>query len=192
MTIERVINHGIAYLRLTASLGLKKVGGRVVQRRKVVLSLGPMSRHDDGKPDYLRRLRESYRAGRPLIKELEPYVDGAAKGKVTVTFSAGDPTCLVRETKLCLVCECRRIRSDEKNAKAQRPNKERKDYLMIRGQAPPTRPAWNKSVPAVNAADSSSFEPAKSVPSAFMTAFPASSRGNSGSTWRARSTSSCQ
>lgn len=100
MTIERVINHGIAYLRLTASLGLKKVGGRVVQRRKVVLSLGPMSRHDDGKPDYLRRLRESYRAGRPLIKELEPYVDGAAKGKVTVTFNAGDPTCLGKPRRM--------------------------------------------------------------------------------------------
>ena len=100
MTIERVINHGIAYLRLTASLGLKKVGGRVVQRRKVVLSLGPMSRHDDGKPDYLRRLRESYRAGRPLIRELEPYVDGAAKGKVTVTFSAGDPTCLGKPRRM--------------------------------------------------------------------------------------------
>ena len=92
MTIERVVNHGIAYLRLTASLGLKKVGGRVVQRRKVVLSLGPMSRHDDGKPDYLRRLREAYKAGKPLIKELEPSVDGAAKGRVTVTFNAGDPT----------------------------------------------------------------------------------------------------
>lgn len=100
MTIERVINHGIAYLRLTASLGLKKVGGRVVQRRKVVLSLGPMSRHDDGKPDYLRRLRESYRAGRPLIKELEPYVNGAAKGKVTVTFNAGDPTCLGKPRRM--------------------------------------------------------------------------------------------
>ena len=100
MTIERVINHGIAYLRLTASLGLKKVEGRVVQRRKVVLSLGPMSRHDDGKPDYLRRLRESYRAGRPLIKELEPYVDGAAKGRVTVTFNAGDPTCLGKPRRM--------------------------------------------------------------------------------------------
>ena len=100
MTIERVINHGIAYLRLTASLGLKKVGGRVVQRRKVVLSLGPMSRHDDGKPDYLRRLRESYRAGRPLIKELEPSVDAAAKGKVTVTFNAGDPTCLGKPRRM--------------------------------------------------------------------------------------------
>ena len=59
-----------------------------------------MSRHDDGKPDYLRRLRESYRAGRPLIRELEPYVDGAAKGKVTVTFSAGDPTCLGKPRRM--------------------------------------------------------------------------------------------
>ena len=75
MTIERVANHGITYLRLTESLGLKKVGERVVQRRKVVLSLGPLSRHDDGEPDYLLRLRESFRAGKPLIKELEPYVD---------------------------------------------------------------------------------------------------------------------
>jgi len=100
MTIERVINHGIAYLRLTASLGLKKVGGRVVQRRKVVLSLGPMSRHDDGKPDYLRRLRESYKVGKPLIKELEPYVDGAAKGKVTITFEPGDAKCLGKPKRM--------------------------------------------------------------------------------------------
>ena len=100
MTIERVINHGIAYLRLTASLGLKKVGGRVVQRRKVVLSLGPMSRHDDGKPDYLQRLRESYRAGRPLIKELEPYVDGAARSRVSVTFEHGDAKCLGKPKRM--------------------------------------------------------------------------------------------
>ena len=100
MTIERVINHGIAYLRLTASLGLRKVGGRVVQRRKVVLSLGPMSRHDDGKPDYLQRLRESYRAGRPLIKELEPYVDGAAKSRIPVIFEHGDAKCLGKPKRM--------------------------------------------------------------------------------------------
>jgi len=94
MTIERVANHGIPYLRLTASLGLKRVGERIVQRRKVVLGLGPLSRHDDGKPDYLLRLRESFRAGKPLIKELEPYVDGARKSKVTITFDEGDAKCL--------------------------------------------------------------------------------------------------
>ena len=100
MTIERVTNHGIAYLRLTASLGLKKVGGRVVQRRKVVLSLGPLSRHDDGKPDYLRRLRESYRAGRPLIRELEPYVDSAAKSRVSVVFEHGDARCIGKPRRM--------------------------------------------------------------------------------------------
>ena len=100
MTIERVINHGIAYLRLTASLGLKKVEGRVVQRRKVVLSLGPMSRHDDGRPDYLRRLRESYKAGKPLIKELEPYVDGASKGRIRVAFEPGDAKCLGKPKRM--------------------------------------------------------------------------------------------
>ena len=52
-----------ALSRLVASLGLKKVNGKTVHRRKNVLNLGPLSRHDDGKPDYLRRLRESYRAG---------------------------------------------------------------------------------------------------------------------------------
>lgn len=94
MTIETVSNHGIRYLRLTASLGLKKVEGRTVQRRKVVLSLGPLSRHDDGKPKYLKRLRESYKAGKPLIKELEPYVDYSMKSKVTITFEEGDAKCL--------------------------------------------------------------------------------------------------
>ena len=100
MTIEQVTNHGIAYLRLTASLGLKKVGGRVVQRRKVVLSLGPLSRHDDGKPDYLRRLRESFKAGKPLVKALEPYVDGAAKSRVTITFDEGDAKCLGKPKRM--------------------------------------------------------------------------------------------
>ena len=36
-------------------------------RATVVLSLGPMSRHDDGKPDYLRRLRESFKAGTRMV-----------------------------------------------------------------------------------------------------------------------------
>ena len=63
MNIECFKNHNTPYLRLVASLGLKKVNGKTVHRRKNVLNLGPLSRHDDGKPDYLRRLRESYRAG---------------------------------------------------------------------------------------------------------------------------------
>ena len=94
MNIECFKNHNTPYLRLVASLGLKKVNGKTVHRRKNVLNLGPLSRHDDGKPDYLRRLRESFKAGKPLIKALEPYVEGATKSKVTITFEEGDAKCL--------------------------------------------------------------------------------------------------
>ena len=91
MTIELFKNHGIPYLRLIESRGVeKRGGGKSVQRRKCVLSIGPLSRHDDGKPDYLARLRQSFRDGRPLIKALEPY-SGAGSGKsVTLTFKDGD------------------------------------------------------------------------------------------------------
>ena len=94
MNIECFKNHNTPYLRLVASLGLKKVNGKTVHRRKNVLNLGPLSRHDDGKPDYLRRLRESFKAGKPLIKALEPYVGDAPKGRVTITFEEGDAKCL--------------------------------------------------------------------------------------------------
>ena len=94
MNIECFKNHNTPYLRLVASLGLKKVNGKTVHRRKNVLNLGPLSRHDDGKPDYLVRLRESFKAGKPLIKALEPYVEGATKSRVTITFEEGDAKCL--------------------------------------------------------------------------------------------------
>lgn len=100
MNIECFKNHNTPYLRLVASLGLKKVNGKTVHRRKNVLNLGPLSRHDDGKPDYLRRLRESFKAGKPLIKALEPYVGDAPKGRVTITFEEGDAKCLGKPKRL--------------------------------------------------------------------------------------------
>ena len=69
MTIEQFKNHGIPYLRLIESRGIENRDGRVVQRRKCVLSIGPLSRHDDGKPGYLARLRQSFRDGKPLVGE---------------------------------------------------------------------------------------------------------------------------
>ena len=100
MNIECFKNHNTPYLRLVASLGLKKVNGKTVHRRKNVLNLGPLSRHDDGKPDYLRRLRESFKAGKPLIKALEPYVEGATKSRVTITFEEGDAKCLGKPKRM--------------------------------------------------------------------------------------------
>ena len=90
MTIELFKNHGIPYLRLIESRGLENRDGRIVQRRKCVLSIGPLARHDDGKPDYLARLRQSFRDGKPLIKALEPFVGSSPRKSVTLTFEDGD------------------------------------------------------------------------------------------------------
>lgn len=57
-------------------------------------SVSELAKHDDGKPDYLKRLRESFSEGKPLIKELEPYVDQAPVRKWTVTFERGDAKCI--------------------------------------------------------------------------------------------------
>ena len=94
MTIELFKNNGIPYLRLVESRGIERRGAKVVQRRKTVLSIGPLSRHDDGRPDYLLRLRQSFRDGKPLIKSLEPFVGAVPRKEVLIPFREGDEKCL--------------------------------------------------------------------------------------------------
>ena len=94
MHIEKFTVCGRSYLRLVRSRRRLTKNGNPISGKELVLGLGPLARHDDGKPGYLERLRASFRAGRPLIKELEPYVDGAQRSKVTVTFDEGDAKCL--------------------------------------------------------------------------------------------------
>ena len=77
MHIEQYRSNSRAYLRLVSGKRMKDSLGRPIIGKRIVLSLGALAKHDDGKPDYLRRLRESFAEGRPLIKELEPYVDQA-------------------------------------------------------------------------------------------------------------------
>ena len=103
MTIEQFKNHGIPYLRLIESRGIENRDGKIVQRRKCVLSIGPLSRHDDGKPDYLARLRQSFRDGKPLIKELKPFVGATPRKSVTLTFEDGDEKSLGDPKRLASV-----------------------------------------------------------------------------------------
>ena len=94
MHIEQYKSNSRAYLRLVSGKRMKDSHGRPVIGKRIVLSLGALAKHDDGKPDYLRRLRESFSEGRPLIKELEPYVGQAPVRKWTVTFERGDAKCI--------------------------------------------------------------------------------------------------
>ena len=53
--IECVKNNGKPYLRLAESRYVKDIGR---QKKFVLKNLGPLSKFDDGKPDFLKRFRE--------------------------------------------------------------------------------------------------------------------------------------
>lgn len=75
MFIECYKNNGIPYLRLVRSVRRtsKNDPNKITSYKHTELSIGPLSRYDDGQPDYVKRLKESFKAGKPLIDSLKPY-----------------------------------------------------------------------------------------------------------------------
>ncbi len=100
MHIERYTVYNKPYLRLVASRRRITKNGKEISGKELVLSLGALEKYEDGKPDYLERLRASFREGKPLIKELEPYVGEAPKHRVTITFENGNPLCFGKPKRL--------------------------------------------------------------------------------------------
>lgn len=99
MYIEQVKNNGIEYLRLMESVYSPRAKGG---RKKTVFSIGPLSKFDDGKPDYLKRLKESFKKGDPIIESLRPFCNLPPKKKedtYSFTVKRGDPI-LVGHPKL--------------------------------------------------------------------------------------------
>ena len=96
MYIELTKNNGIDYLRLVKNVRLTNSKGIKTSTKKVVFNIGPLSRFDDGNPDYVARLKESYKNGSPLIPELLPFVESDAPKvprKYTIEFSEGSGFC---------------------------------------------------------------------------------------------------
>lgn len=58
--IECVKNNGKPYLRVAESRYVKDIGR---QKKFVIKNLGPLSKFDDGKPDFLKRFREKFKNG---------------------------------------------------------------------------------------------------------------------------------
>ena len=75
MFIECVKNNGTKYLRLVDARTCR-IDGVPTHQRYVVRNIGPLSRFDDGLPDYIGRLRESFRNGTPIIPLLGEYASG--------------------------------------------------------------------------------------------------------------------
>ena len=70
MYIECCKNNGTEYLRLVESRRRTSNDGKRVSGKRVVLNIGPLSRYDDGQPDYVGRLKQSFIDGEPLIGSL--------------------------------------------------------------------------------------------------------------------------
>ena len=93
MFVEVVQNNGNKYLRLVQSVRVTNKAGYKVSQKKVIYNIGPLDRYDDGQPDYVARLKQSFKDGNPLIPELLPYVGEKAPQKYTITFQEGEENC---------------------------------------------------------------------------------------------------
>ena len=93
MHIEKYKSSGKYYLRLVQNKYIIDDNGNSIGRKQLIYSIGAYDKFDDGQPDYLERLRQSFRDGTPLIPALLPYVGAPAPQKYTVTFEEGDEAC---------------------------------------------------------------------------------------------------
>ena len=99
MFIDIFKNTGKSYLRLAKSVRTRNAEGKQIHTKVIVCNIGPLDKFDDGQPNYLQRLRESFSAGVPLIKSLEEYCQKKSIEKYNFSITKGSPNC-VGETKL--------------------------------------------------------------------------------------------
>ncbi|MBO5095644.1 MAG: IS1634 family transposase [Bacilli bacterium] len=109
MYIEKCTNNGTSYLRLVESYRAPNSKGVKVAKKKLILNIGPLSKFDDGKPDYVQRLKESFKNGCPLISSLLPYCEKKQPlEKYKLEYTEGDPY-LIGSPKLYSHCLLERI-----------------------------------------------------------------------------------
>ena len=93
MHIDCRNNNGSLYLVVMESYSVKIDGVRK-NRKRVIRSIGPLSRFDDGKPDFVARLKKSFNEGKPIIDGLDDLVKKETQSrKVSVEFDREDDSC---------------------------------------------------------------------------------------------------
>ena len=95
MFIDCYMNNGKKYLRLCESVRKENAKGEKVSHKVPILNIGFLDKFDDGQPEYIQRLRRSFKAGTPLIPSLQPYcTDGTPREKYRIPFDEGNPNCV--------------------------------------------------------------------------------------------------
>ena len=92
MFIEKIRNNGKDYLRLVHAVRKPNKNGESVSTKKVILNIGPLDRFDDGQPDFLARLKQSFKAGDSLIPALKPYCMDSIRTMFTIPLTLFPPT----------------------------------------------------------------------------------------------------
>lgn len=104
MFIEKVKNNGTDYLRLVEGVRIANKDGYKTTHKKVILNIGPLKRFDDGQPDYVERLKKSFKAGNPLIPALLPYCDAQQPAEqYRFVINEGSPDCFGHPKLFCHV-----------------------------------------------------------------------------------------
>lgn len=99
MYIDCVKNSGKPYLRVAESYSVTENGIRK-NRKRTIRNIGPLSRFDDGKPNFLKRLKESFKEGHPIIGGLSDLLENKIKKRrVVIEFDREDKTECMSEPK---------------------------------------------------------------------------------------------
>lgn len=96
MYIEKVKNNGKDYLRLVSNKRIINSKGIKTSTKIVEYNIGPLSKFDDGQPNYVDRLKESFKNGNPIIEVLLPFVDKHTPliKKYNLSFTEMDDFCI--------------------------------------------------------------------------------------------------
>ena len=87
--------NGKKYLRLVNSIRVKNSDGYSVPQQQTILNIGFFDKFDDGEPDYLLRLKQSFKIGEPLIESLKPYCENKnPQEKYAFHYTEGEPSCI--------------------------------------------------------------------------------------------------
>jgi hypothetical protein len=94
MFIDINKNNGKDYLRLVNAVRVTNKDGYKVSQKQVILNIGPLDRFHDGQPDFIERLRKSFKGGNPLIPSLLPYCTRETSMETyRLSFTEGSPDC---------------------------------------------------------------------------------------------------
>lgn len=96
MFLDIFKNNGTYYIRISQNCRVySEEKNTLVPRKRTVKNIGPVSRFDDGKGDFIKRLRASFEAGTPIIKELQPYVSKDLEKEIyTFQIQSGTEECI--------------------------------------------------------------------------------------------------